>query len=504
MNGTIGLTARRAVELLRRGEVSPLELIDAAAARIDAVDGAVNALPTRCPDRARAHARRLMAQPAEARGLLAGLPLAVKDLNDVAAVRTTYGSPIYADNVPTRSDIMVETLEARGGIVIAKSNTPEFGAGATTFNEVFGTTRNPWDLGLTCGGSSGGSAVALATGEVWLATGSDHGGSIRIPASFCAVVGLRPSPGRVAAGPDALPFGSLSVVGPMGRCVGDVALMLDAMAGGHTGDPRAFPAPGRSFVDAVERPIMPQRVAFSRDLGFAPVDGEVADICERASARFVDMGATVELACPDFGDAEQTFLTLRAMRYAASKAPLLERNRALLKPELAANIEDGLTLTAEEIGAAERARGALFHRVAQFFEKHDLLLCPTVITPPFDVNLRYLTEFGDTHFDTYVSWLALTFAITLTSCPALSVPCGFTAGGLPVGLQIVGPPRGEAAVLAAGALFEEAAGIAPRLPIDQRRAVSPGSVSPGSVSPGSVSTARRGSRVGRRPDGGEA
>ena len=468
MDDVLGLTARQAVEHLRKGEVSPLELVDAAAARIEAVDEAVNALPTRCYDRARDHARRLMDLPPGDRGLLAGLPFVVKDLVDVAGVRTTYGSPIYAKHVPKRSDIMVETLEARGGIVLAKSNTPEFGAGANTFNEVFGKTLNPWNRRLTCGGSSGGSAVALATGEAWLATGSDLGGSLRIPASFCSVVGLRPGPGRVATGPDQLPFGDLGVEGPMGRTVGDAALMLDAMTGAHREDPRAIPAPECPFVEAVDEPAAPRRVGFSRDLGITPVDGEVADICERAAGRFAEFGATVEAACPNFAGAEATMQTLRAARFATSKATLLDNQRAQLKPEIVWNIEAGLALTAAQTGAAERARGTLFRRVARFFRNHDLLLTPAVITPPFDVNTRYLTELNGVAFDNYAAWLAITSVITLTSCPAISVPCGFTESGLPVGLQIVGPPRGEAAVLAAGALLEEAVAIAPRLPIDPR------------------------------------
>ncbi|MYB85517.1 MAG: amidase, partial [Chloroflexi bacterium] len=229
------MTAREAVRRLAAREVSPLELIDAAVERIAEVDGAVNALPTLAVERAREHAARLTASgpPADAPpGYLHGLPFAVKDLKDVAGVRSTKGSPIYAEHVPERSDYLVENIEAKGGVVLAKSNTPEFGAGANTFNEVFGKTHNPWDTRTTCGGSSGGAAVALATGQVWLATGSDLGGSLRIPASFCSVVGLRPSPGRVPHGPKELPFAGLSVEGPMGRTVGDVALFLDTQASG--------------------------------------------------------------------------------------------------------------------------------------------------------------------------------------------------------------------------------------------------------------------------------
>ena len=246
------LTAVEAVALLRSGRVSSRELVEAALRRIEQVDPQLNALPTVCAERAFEQADR-----ADRDTPLAGLPIAVKDLNDVAGVRTTYGSPIYADHVPDRSDFMVERLEQRGAVVVAKSNTPEFGAGGNTFNEVFGETRNPWDTSRTCGGSSGGSAAALASGQVWLATGSDLGGSVRTPAGFCGVVGVRPSPGRVAAGPSPLPFETMSVEGPMGRTVADAALMLDAMAGLDPRDPLSLEAPARPFADAAAAPTLP-------------------------------------------------------------------------------------------------------------------------------------------------------------------------------------------------------------------------------------------------------
>ncbi|WP_119462191.1 amidase family protein [Rhodospirillaceae bacterium SYSU D60014] len=464
------LTAQQAVALLRRGELSPLELIDAAAARIEATDGTLNALPTLCLDRARDRVRRLTAvqsDPSPA-GWLAGLPLAVKDLNDVAGVRTTYGSPIYADHVPDRSDIMVETLEANGGIVLAKSNTPEFGAGANTFNEVFGETRNPWNTDLTCGGSSGGAAAALASGQVWLATGSDLGGSLRTPASFCAVVGLRPSPGRVATGPQDRPFGTLSVEGPMGRTVGDVALMLDAMAGWHLEDPLSLPAPVESFQSAAASRRLPRRIGFSADLGISPVDAEVRAICAAALRRFEAAGVVVDDACPDFGDAPEIFQVLRAMGFVAGLGPLYDAHRDRLKPDVIWNIEEGLALTSDRIGRAERARGALYHRMAAFFSTHDLLACPAACVPPFDVKTRWVRAVEGTVFDNYIDWLRLSSAITLTSCPAISVPCGFTADGRPVGLQLVGRPRGEAPLLAAAAAFEEIADPAGLVPIEPR------------------------------------
>ena len=465
------LSAQAVVRLLRQGKVSPLELIDAALARIAATDAVLNALPTLCADRARDRARRLMESAsavAPGPGWLGGLPLAVKDLNDVAGVRTTYGSPIYADNVPARSDILVERLEANGGVVLAKSNTPEFGAGANTFNAVFGETLNPWNPRLTVGGSAGGSAAALAAGQVWLATGSDLGGSLRTPASFCSVVGLRPSPGRVPHGPEARPFDTLSVDGPMGRTVGDVALMLDAMVARHPEDPLSLDLPQQPFQIAAAERRRPLRVAFSPDLGIAPVDAEVRALCATAATRFGEAGVVVEEACPDFSGAVEAFGVLRALGFVAGHREHYEKYRDKLKPEVIWNIERGLALTASDIARAELARGALHHRVVEFFRSYDLLLCPAACVPPFDVKVRWLKELNGVAFDNYVEWIRITYAVTLTSCPALSLPCGFTRDGRPVGLQMVARPRGEAELLGAAAALEEILDIAKLVPIDPR------------------------------------
>lgn len=470
MDTLFKLTARQAVELLRKREVTPLELIDAAVQRIEETDGPLNALPTLCVERARAHAERLMSQeePDQPRGSLYGLPFAVKDLQDVAGVRSTKGSPIFANHIPERSDYLVETIEAKGGIVLAKSNTPEFGAGGNTFNEVFGKTCNSWNTDMTCGGSSGGSAVALATGQVWLATGSDLGGSLRLPASYCSVVGLRPSPGRVPHGPKALPFSTLSVDGPMGRNVSDVALFLDTQAERHPSDPLSFPASERSYLSAVDEATPPRRVAFSLDLGIARVDSEVAEVCAKAARLFESLGASVEEDTIDLHDAEETFQTLRAAQFVGSYASLLETHRDQLKPEVIWNINKGLELTADEIARAELARGALFHRTAEFFRHYDLLLCPAAAVPPFDVDTRYVTEINGVKLDNYIAWALITFAVTLTACPAISVPCGFTRSGLPVGLQIVGPWAREDMVLSAAALFEQSTGLAAAVPMDPK------------------------------------
>ncbi|MDJ0685946.1 MAG: amidase family protein [Alphaproteobacteria bacterium] len=465
MSDLIRLSACEAVAHLKSGAVTPLDLIDAMAARVEAVDGPVNALPTLCFERARAQARE-WAQPRLKDTLLAGLPIAVKDLNEVAGVRTTFGSPIYADHVPERSDLMVERLEENGALPAAKSNTPEFGAGANTFNEVFGKTRNPYDTALTCGGSSGGSAVALATGMAWLATGSDLGGSLRTPAGFCGVVGLRPSPGVVARSSQ-LPFHSLAVEGPMGRTVEDAALMLDAMAGLHPEDPISRPLPAVSYRRAVQDPTPPRRIAFSADLGFLPVDRRVRAVVEAAVPRLAEIGAEVAEACPDLSDTPEIFQTLRAAAFVANHRDHLAEHRDRLKPDVIWNIEKGMALTADDIARAELARGRLYQRVADFFQDYDALVCPTALVPPFDVERRFVEEIEGHRFANYIDWLAVTFAITCTSCPAISVPCGFIEDGLPVGLQIVGKPREEAELLGIAALFEQASGLS-TAPIDPR------------------------------------
>jgi amidase len=468
MEELVRLSAGEAVALLRKREVSPLDLLEAAARRIEAVDGRLNALPTLCLDRAADRARRMSETlPKETPGFfLHGLPVAVKDLEDVAGVRTTYGSPVFSHHVPDRSCTMVENLEANGALVIGKSNTPEFGAGGHTFNEVFGTTANPWDTNRSCGGSSGGSAVALASGEVWLATGSDLGGSLRTPAAFCSVVGLRPSPGRVPAGPGPLPFETLPVLGPMGRDVRDTALLLDAQLGWSPGDPLSLPPPAVSFSEALERPRLPARVGFTEDLGILPVDPAVRGVFRSALSTWEELGVRLEEAHPDCSDVPRVYQTLRARFFASRFEPILETHRDLLKPEIVWNTEKGLALTGEEIGRAERERGEIFRAVMGFFDEFDLLVHPAAVVPPFDRALRYPGEVDGRPMETYMDWLTVTFLSSLTACPSLSVPCGFSPSGLPVGLMIMAPPRREDRLLEAALLFEQHLGLHARVPLD--------------------------------------
>src|SRR5437588_2091008 len=409
-----------------------------------------------------------MKKPIGDRGLLAGMPIPIKDLFNVEGVLNTQGSPIFKDAISPRSDIFVEHLENNGGVVYATSNTPEFGAGANTFNEVFGATLNPWDTSRSAAGSSGGAAVALATGTAWLAHGTDMGGSLRNPASFCGIVGMRPSIGRVAHTPSAMIDRNLTVHGPMARNVEDLALLLDAMSGEHPPDPLSLPRLPKSFLSAVRSPQMPKRVAYSRDLGITPVDPEVAAITRKAALRFAEAGAVVEEAHPDLREAHECFHVLRAFDFAITKAALLRTKRDQLKPEVIWNIEQGLKLTVEQLERAEAQRVAMTARTLEFFNTYDLLLAPATIVAPFPVEHRYVAECAGKKFDNYVEWLGIVYAITLVCCPALSLPCGFTASGLPVGLQIVAPPRGEAQLLAGARVLEDILGVRGTTPIEPR------------------------------------
>jgi amidase len=463
-------TACAVIDKLNSGEVTPLDLIDVLEQRIAEIDPQVNALPTLCFDRARTRAKALMKKPAGERGLLAGMPIPIKDLTNVEGVLTTQGSPIYKNNIPARSDLLVERLEHNGAVIYAKSNTPEFGAGANTFNEVFGATLNPWDTSRSAAGSSGGAAVALATGMAWLAHGTDMGGSLRNPASFCGIVGMRPSIGRVAHTPVAKIDRNLGVQGPMARNVEDLALLLDAMSGEHPADPLSLPVLPNSFLSAARSGSKPRRVAYSPDLGITPVDPEVAAITRKAAARFVEAGAIVEEAHPDLREAHECFHVLRAFDFAISRGALLRTKRDLLKPEVIWNIEEGLKLSVEQLERAEAQRLAMTSRTLEFFRTYDLLLTPATIVPPFPIEQRYLAECNGKKFDNYVEWLGIVYAITLVCCPALSLPCGFTASGLPIGLQIVAAPRAEAQLLAGAKLLEDVLGMRGTTPIEPRKA----------------------------------
>lgn len=459
MEDLINKTAIEIVDGLRSGVLSPHDLLDVLERRVDAVENQVNALPILCFGRARRHADALLARPLEERGLLCGLPMPIKDLDDVKGVRTSFGSLPFRDNVAEVDSYFVEHLEAQGTVIFAKSNSPEFGAGGNTFNDVFGITRNPHDLSRTAGGSSGGAAASLASGTSWLAQGSDNAGSLRTPASFCGVVGFRASPGRVARGPVGNPYQTLIVNGPMARNVADTALFLDALTVTDTRDVLTYDPPRQSFLSAARSMRRPLRVAFSPDLGITPVDPEVAAICEAAARHFEAMGVPVEFAAPDYSGVHESYQTLRAFEFAIVMQDMVREHRSRIKPELVQNVEKGMALGFDDISRAMLVRGQIRQRVLEFFQDYDLLLCPTTIVPPFPAEQRYVRECGGVTFKTYIDWLALAYAVTLVSIPSISIPCGKTRQGLPVGVQMVGRPRADAALLSHALCLEQSLGL---------------------------------------------
>jgi amidase len=387
-----------------------------------------------------------------------------KDLVPTRGIRTTYGSPIYRDHVPDEDGLIVERLRAAGAVTLGKSNTPEFGAGSQTFNEVFGRTLNPYDPTKTCGGSSGGAAVALACGMVPIADGSDMGGSLRNPAAFCNVVGLRPAPGRVPVWPSDSAWMPFSVQGPMARTVADVALLLSVIAGPDPRSPIAIREPGDRFRGPLDRELEGVRVAWSRDLGGLPIDRRVTETLERQRATFEALGCVVESGEPDFRDAREIFQTWRAVAFAAKYGPLLAQHRHQMKDTVIWNIEQAGKLSARDVGEAETRRTALYHRVRTFLERYEFLVLPATQVPPFEVTRPYPTEIDGVRLPTYIDWMRACSDITVTGLPAISVPAGFTADGLPVGLQIVGRHQDEWGVLQLAHAFEQATGFGRRRP----------------------------------------
>ncbi len=460
------MTATTLADHIRARKLSVTEVVRAHLDRIAQVNPKVNAIITLTAERAldEARARDAALARGEGGGPLFGLPVAHKDLVPTKGIRTTWGSPIYRDHVPEVDGLIVERLRAAGAITLGKTNTPEFGAGSQTFNEVFGRTLNPYDLSKTCGGSSGGAAVALACGMLPIADGSDTGGSLRNPAAFCNVVGFRPSPGRVPVWPSDLGWFPISVQGPMARTVADTALLLSAIAGPDRRSPISIAEPGERFRAPLERDFRGVRIAWSRDLGGLPVDRRVTAVLEAQRATFAALGAVVEDGQPDFADAREIFQVWRAWRFHLRYAALLERHRHQMKDTVVWNIEEGARLTGPQIGEAEVKRTRMYHRVREFMETHEFLVLPVTQVPPFDVTQPWVTEIDGVRLPTYVDWMRTCSDITVTGLPAISVPGGFTPEGLPVGLQIVGRHQDDWGVLQLAHAFEQATGFGQRRP----------------------------------------
>ena len=467
MTELIWMTAVELAAMMRRGDVSAVEVLTAHLQQIEQVNPALNAIVTLLPEQALEDARAADAKQArgEALGLLHGLPIAHKDLFETAGIRTTMGSPVFSDYVPEADDLIIQRLKAAGCLTIGKTNVPEFGAGSHTFNPVFGATRNPYDLSKTCGGSSGGAAVALAAGMIPLADGSDMGGSLRNPASFCNVVGLRPAPGRVPSYPKSSAWSTLSVDGPMGRTVQDVALMLQAIAGYDSRSPIALHQPSAIFAEDLQRDFADVMLAWSPDLGLLPVDSRVLDTIQQQLPVFEDLGCNLEQAHPDFSDAYDIFQILRAWNFEASFAEhFAEFGEEAFKETIRWNAAQGQALSAAQISRAELKRTELYHRLREFLETYEYLMLPTAQVPPFPIEWEFPRSINDVPMETYIDWMMSCSFITVTGLPAISLPCGFTADGLPVGLQLVGRPHSEFSLLQLAYAFQEATRFYERRP----------------------------------------
>ncbi|MEZ4681734.1 MAG: amidase [Caldilineaceae bacterium] len=455
------LTATTLAQKIRAKELSAVEVMDAHLAQIDHVNPVVNAIVTLDRELAMRGAKAADAALArgDAVGPLHGLPVAHKDLVETKGMRTTKGSPLFKDFVPEVNALLVDRLQGAGALTIGKTNTPEFGAGSQTFNPVFGATLNPYDTDYTCGGSSGGAAVALATGMLPIADGSDTGGSLRNPANFCNVVGFRPSPRRVPVWPNSMGWFPISVKGPMARTVQDVALMLQALAGPDPRSPIGNREPGSVFARPLDRDFKGTRIAWSHDLGSFPVDPRITTVIDGQRSAFETIGCLVEEGEPNFSDADEVFKVLRAWAFELAYTDLIAQHRDQIKETVIWNAEEGQKLTGPQISRAEMKRTQLYHRVREFMETYEYLILPVSQVPPFPVTQEYITEINGVQMETYIDWMKSCYFITVTGLPAISVPCGFTPEGLPVGVQIVGRHEDDFGVLQLAYAFQEATGF---------------------------------------------
>jgi len=442
------LSASEIVVALKSGSVSINDCLDSLWQRIGETEGVISALPTLCFDRAREQADKIQALPFAQRGLLAGLPVTIKDLTPVAGVRTTFGSRVYEHHIPQQSDRLVRHIEQQGGVVYAKSNTPEFGTGGITFNDVFGITRSPRNTKYASGGSSGGAAASLAVGSAWLSHGSDMAGSLRTPASFCGVCSLRPSPGKIISDSDYLPFDILGAEGPMARNIEDLGLFADAMMSGNI----------ESMHEAANSPVVPARIAISENLGITNISDEVLNGFHQFIEKLASNDVTIVEQAPDLSEVHDTFDVLRAQSYAVSMEQVLAENPGVMKPEVEWNIQSGLALSAEKIRHAIRNQGQIINRAASFMQGFDVLICPATSVLSVDAELRYPGSNGEIPIPEYYRWLAIAYATTMTALPIITLPCGHGENGMPVGIQLVGKAGGEAQLFRHAAAIEALTG----------------------------------------------
>ncbi len=464
MNNLCDLGAVELRRLIGDRAISPVELLDECLARIEAVNPALNAITATALDRARHEARE--AEAAMRRGdalpLLHGLPIGIKDLHDTEGIVTTYGSPLYRTHVPAADERMVASVRRAGAIVVGKTNTPEFGAGANTDNAVYGATRNPFDPKRTCGGSSGGSAVALATGMLPLCTGSDTGGSLRIPAAFCGIVGFRPTPGLVPNERRALGWTPISVPGPMARTVADARLLLRAQIAQDSRDPFSGAADADAFAAAPAVDPGRLRVAVSEDLGGAPVDRRIRATLRERIALVARNFRSCDWRDPDMAGADRAFAAIRAQNFLAGQRDRFERHRDQLGAYVRANYEEGLAMSALDVAEGHAAATRIYRELERFFADHDILISPTVGIPPFAIGENYARTVDGRAMATYYAWLAPTYYLSLTGHPCISIPCGLEPTGTPFALQITGPARSDRFVLDAAQAIEAVLARDPR------------------------------------------
>lgn len=459
--------ATELASMIRSRAISPLEVTRAVLDRMDAINPRIQAYITVVPELAMEAARECEKAlvKKQALGPLHGIPLSIKDLVPTQGIRTTWGSRHYKNFIPEEDALVVKRLRKAGAIILGKTNTPEFGIGINSTNTVFGTTLNPWDVSRTAGGSSGGAAAALASGLGPLAQGSDLGGSLRIPASFCGVIGFRTSPGLIPKYPKSWGWDPFSVLGPMARTIPDAALLLSVMAGPDDLDPISLPEYGPPFTEEVRRDCRGMRVAWTPDLkGLCPVEPEVVRLCAAAARRFEELGCRVEESSPDFSDVLEILPPLRVYWTAANQAHLLEAEGEIDNQFFMQSLKMANQTTAMEVAMAERKRMELWLKMQAFFQKYDLLLCPTTSTPAFPADQLFAKEINGKPVENRIESYLLTYAISFTGLPAISVPAGWTEQGLPVGLQIVGRRLGDRTVLRAAANFERIAPWAHRRP----------------------------------------
>ena len=459
-------TACEVVDSLEKKEIKPSEVLFSLHERCDEVNKKINALPTIFFDLALEKSLEIEKQSNLIKGNFYGLPIPIKDTYPVKNIRTTYGSLAFKDFIPDWSDLIVVKIEASGGIIYAKSNTPEFEAGANTFNEVFGKTYNPWNMKLSAAGSSGGAAAAVASGMAFIAQGSDFACSVRYPASFCGIVGIRPTPGLIPQGPNKMPYQALSVIGPLARNVEDLGLALDGMFGYDKHDPMTNPFSSGGYRKAANLKNKPKIVAFSEDLEITPVSKQVREIFLKAVNVINNYGVKVVNEQPNLKPSHDAFRTLRAFQFSTMWGAVLNEHYEKLKPEVVWNIKKGFEIKSEDLTRAEYSRLKVRNNLLKFLEKYDFLITPTAPVIPNSVEDRFVNKIDDQKLETYLDWLTLGYAISVTGCPAISIPCGFSEGGLPVGMQIISKPYSEKNLLSFASWLEKIFNSQLQKPID--------------------------------------